>query len=139
MAAAVIASAITLASPRLAFAASSCTDASDFKNTIGYPADVPSIGNWTYQADCTLGYGNINSGVESLQQDINTCYGYNLALDGDFGPATQAAVKHVQTVSGVTVDGVYGPQTRNAMKWAPPGVTSGCSKLQQPLVRVAHG
>jgi hypothetical protein len=37
--------------------------------------------------------------------------GYPVALDGDFGPATLAAVKRFQTLRKVTTDGIVGPTT----------------------------
>jgi peptidoglycan hydrolase-like protein with peptidoglycan-binding domain len=117
-----------------AFAQSSCTNGSDFQNTKGYPATVPTVGAATHQANCELGVGNISTGVVYLQESLNTCYGYHLALDGNYGSMTQAAVEHVQSVTHITVDGIYGPQTRNAMQWAPPNVPGACSKLVQPLV-----
>lgn len=48
--------------------------------------------------------------VERLQIDLNNCYGstlhFNLAVDGEYGPDTEAAVRQVQgTEVGVTQDG----------------------------------
>lgn len=38
-----------------------------------------------------------------------------LALDGIFGPGTQAAVKHFQSSAAIAVDGEVGPATRRAL------------------------
>jgi peptidoglycan hydrolase-like protein with peptidoglycan-binding domain len=54
-------------------------------------------------------------------------YGAGLALDGDYGPLTQAAVEHAQRVAGVTADGIYGPVTRNHINWS--DFSGGCVKL----------
>ncbi|SDJ02655.1 Peptidoglycan-binding (PGRP) domain of peptidoglycan hydrolases-containing protein [Lentzea albidocapillata subsp. violacea] len=37
--------------------------------------------------------------------------GYNIAADGDFGPATESAVKQFQTSAGLRADGEVGPLT----------------------------
>ncbi|MFJ8958288.1 peptidoglycan-binding protein [Lentzea sp. NPDC102401] len=37
--------------------------------------------------------------------------GYNISADGDFGPATEAAVKQFQTANGLSSDGQIGPNT----------------------------
>lgn len=41
--------------------------------------------------------------------------GYNVKVDGDFGPATRAAVKSFQTTNALKVDGVVGPATLTAI------------------------
>ena len=39
-----------------------------------------------------------------------------LALDSDFGPLTETAVKKFQTAKGLVVDGIVGPKTWAALK-----------------------
>jgi murein L,D-transpeptidase YcbB/YkuD len=62
---------------------------------------------------CLLSRGNAGSAVKSLQRTLNRCFSAGLAVDGAFGPATEAALKNAQGVVGTTKDGVYGPNTRD--------------------------
>jgi hypothetical protein len=41
-------------------------------------------------------------------------------LDGEYGPATERAVRAFQTAAGIEVDGVVGPETRAALAAPPP-------------------
>ncbi|CPU67819.1 Bacteriophage protein [Mycobacteroides abscessus] len=66
---------------------------------------------------CNLRYLNTGAGVRALQDSLNECHGFNLVLDGSYGRATQAAVLKFQKDRGLEADAVYGPQTRNAIKW----------------------
>ena len=52
-------------------------------------------------------------------------HGYNLGIcgiDGDFGQATEAAVKAFQSDSGLTADGIVGPKTWDALEKSPTSV-----------------
>ncbi|MFM9700054.1 peptidoglycan-binding domain-containing protein [Streptomyces europaeiscabiei] len=64
---------------------------------------------------CELRLGHKNAGVLALQVSLNQCYSQGIPEDGDFGPVTEAALKRVQAKVGTTVDGLYGPYTRDAM------------------------
>ena len=52
--------------------------------------------------------------VEALQAALGGA-GYAVAVDGIFGPATQAAVVGFQRAAGLAADGIVGPATRGAL------------------------
>lgn len=52
--------------------------------------------------------------VKWLQWELNAA-GYNLEIDGKYGPKTLAAVKDYQKKHGLVVDGRVGPATRKAL------------------------
>jgi hypothetical protein len=54
--------------------------------------------------------------VKLLQQALRVMFGLDIAVDGDFGPATEKAVKTVQAKFGLVVDGIYGPQVKTQLK-----------------------
>ena len=54
--------------------------------------------------------GNQGHPIRALQFLLRA-HGHNLAVDGMFGPATEAAVKAFQTGKGMTADGTVTPQT----------------------------
>jgi len=57
-----------------------------------------------------LSPGATGGQVKTLQQAL-TALGYPVTADGDYGPATETAVKNFQTAKGLTPDGVVGPVT----------------------------
>jgi hypothetical protein len=61
----------------------------------------------------TIRRGSKGDAVQELQRILNAWYPGmpQLVVDGDFGPATEARVKHMQARAGITVDGIVGPQT----------------------------
>jgi cell wall-associated NlpC family hydrolase len=61
-----------------------------------------------------ISYGQKSGCVTELQQLLNK-HGAHLGVDGDFGPATLAAVKSYQSGHGLSVDGVVGPKTKASL------------------------
>lgn len=55
-------------------------------------------------------YGMKGDEVSNLQTSLKNA-GYNIDVDGSFGPQTLEAVKQYQAANGLTVDGMVGPQT----------------------------
>ncbi len=61
--------------------------------------------------------GSKGAAVRSLQVDLNSAGAIpGLVVDGDFGPATERAVRGFQQRSGLVVDGIVGLQTRAALR-----------------------
>jgi zinc D-Ala-D-Ala carboxypeptidase len=81
-------------------------------------ADVASPAPAVHADSCytwqrTLRRGMSGNDVRQLQIRIAGYPGFGgvLAIDGAFGPATQAALRRFQSAYGLSVDGVAGPQT----------------------------
>lgn len=55
-----------------------------------------------------------------LLQFMLTRYGYNVAVDGVFGPATLAAVRRYQTDNSLAIDGIVGQNTWRNLLFLPP-------------------
>ena len=76
----------------------------------------------------TLRKGNKGAMVKEMQQMLDKL-GYSLGIcgvDGDFGVATEKAVKEFQRDHKLTVDGICGPATWKALEQA-------ADKLKQPV------
>ena len=80
------------------------------------------------QCPADISYGQHSGCVTELQQLLNKD-GARLAVDGDFGPATLAAVKNYQSRHGLSVDGIVGPLTKASLEGGgstpPPPPTGG--------------
>jgi peptidoglycan hydrolase-like protein with peptidoglycan-binding domain len=59
--------------------------------------------------------GNRGSGVSDLQSQLRQA-GYDIAVDGVYGPKTAEAVRDFQSKNGLTVDAIAGNQTIGALK-----------------------
>ena len=66
----------------------------------------------SFKKSTLVGYGHYTSGyrVTTLQRYLNE-YGYNLTVDGKFGPNTEKALKSFQRSRGLEADGIAGPNT----------------------------
>lgn len=62
----------------------------------------------------TLANGAKGTDVKTVQA-LCCARGHITALDGNFGPQTELAVRAVQTAAGIRVDGIVGPQTWPAL------------------------
>lgn len=67
--------------------------------------------------ESTLKKGNEGALVSQLQVTLNKL-GYQLVVDGSFGPAVENAVKSFQKASGIVVDGIVGKATFAALEKA---------------------
>lgn len=85
-------------------------------------ATTPSPSLCAYSTDRTtiLTRGNTGPAVRQAQCLLNTALGQHLALDADFGIATDQAVRQLQTCARISVDGKIGPVTWQALTTPPP-------------------
>jgi Putative peptidoglycan binding domain len=101
------------------------------------PVPVPSSGTTLASVTCFMGQGAQSAAVTRLQSTLNKCYGKNLVEDGIFGSLTKTALKQAQTAEGITSDGVYGPNTRDALGWWTGGYWGDgspvCAIVDQPV------
>ncbi|GIG64040.1 peptidoglycan-binding domain-containing protein [Phytomonospora endophytica] len=68
---------------------------------------------------CLMGdaYNSYGTHVAVLQRTLRDCYGQNIAVDNDFGPATAGALANAQRFHHIDDDGVYGPETASVLAW----------------------
>lgn len=121
---------LTVLLPGTAQAATSCNNFTNrsawYENLAGTKfLHIPSYGANTGNWNCVLGQGNQGLAVVVLQEALWSCYGQNIARDGNFGPMTREAVKNAQRrinqvhpTARLYVDGVFGPNTSSWMDFA---------------------
>jgi hypothetical protein len=90
-------------------------------------AFVPALGS---RVDCLLSVGNTGEAVRTLQLTLRRCYGSTITADGIFGPATRNALRYAQRQAHTEDDGVYGPNTRRAIKHRPSSFPYGCQRVR---------
>lgn len=76
----------------------------------------------------TIKNGSKGSDVTTLQQALSKL-GYDISIDGIFGNGTEDDVKDFQKSKGLTVDGIVGPKT-----WEALGIKDSNSKCIDPSV-----
>ena len=89
-----------------------CSYSTSTPSIIGYgrPRYDPITGKLTAADMPLIKKGSSGAAVKKLQQILNG-KGYKLSVDGDFGPATEAAVKAYQKANGLEADGEVGEHT----------------------------
>ncbi len=87
------------------------------------PEPAPDAGNaLAAVAECmkgTHGPGATGPCVNVVQAVVNAKLGSRLAVDGQYGKKTAAAVKRFQKAAGISADGIVGPQTWAALNRTP--------------------
>ena len=82
--------------------------------TVGDPKPAAAVDAGRGAAQLSLRRGSAGEPVSTLQAKLNGA-GAGLAVDGLFGPKTEAAVKGFQASRGLEADGIVGPKTREAI------------------------
>ena len=85
--------------------------------------DVANLlgGNYTSSSEQVKTSGYLKRGMEdnpqvkAMQQALQK-FGYKIADDGDFSPATENALKDYQQKHNLTPNGIFGPETFTSMK-----------------------
>ncbi|MDR1188683.1 MAG: peptidoglycan-binding protein [Bifidobacteriaceae bacterium] len=100
----------------------SCDSAKSERNPVtGQVITYPINMRATNRMDCVAGIGAWGDHVQAIQLAANNCHAHKPALtvDKDYGTKTADAVWSIQDKGNITADGVYGPDTRMVMKFAP--------------------
>ena len=84
-----------------------------------------------------LSYGSRGDEVKRLQTALNG-QGYGLAVDGIYGPKTQAAVRDYQSKNNLAVDGIAGPLTQGKL-YGTSGTSAPASTILGVSARTAAG
>lgn len=81
--------------------------------------------------------GDKGSEVTKLQRFLNWFGGYGLAIDGDVGPKTVAAIKSFQSCVHITTDGCFGSASLAMAKKCSPSKSTVNAVQSKPLVDVS--
>ena len=81
--------------------------------------------------------GDQGSDVAEIQGQLASL-GYDVAADGDFGPATAEAVKSFQASHGLDADGLVGPSTYSALLGkSMPEVSRGSNYISRRVIQTS--
>ncbi len=127
--AAVAVGAVTFAAPASALGPAPCSAMASIIRS-GHNILVPvTKGSPSCQMGRTYAVANekvvsqFQVGLKSCYPNLNMASPYSdekvgsLVADGSFGPRTEAALKAVQRYTGAADDGIYGPNTRDHIKF----------------------
>ncbi|HCT75727.1 MAG TPA: peptidoglycan-binding protein [Micromonosporaceae bacterium] len=99
------------------FDSGTVTKVKAFQTAKGLGADgIVGSGTWGALV-VTVRLGDNNNAVRALQAQLNAKRSAGLIVDGDFGGATNTAVRSFQTHAGIGVDGIVGPTTWRNLVW----------------------
>ena len=96
-------------------AAEAAYEAQNRKVTVGGVNNNSGNNNSGNTTSKNTGGSNYNANVAALQAVLNTVFSAGLVVDGKMGGATTTALRTAQSKLGITADGKYGSQTRNAI------------------------
>ena len=83
-----------------------------------------------------LGRGDKGDAVKTLQKNLNTTINAGLIVDGDFGKATETAVKNFQKKYKLTVDGIWGSASQKKMNEVLKSATTYTTGVYQVIANV---
>ena len=90
-------------------------------------ASTPVKSNEVASYAAVISQGNTGSTVKTIQRKLKNWGYYKGAVDGIFGPQTKEAVKYFQRKNGLKVDGIVGPKTLAALGISSTGSSQGSS------------
>ncbi|MGB7288120.1 MAG: N-acetylmuramidase domain-containing protein [Salaquimonas sp.] len=83
-----------------------------YSNQLGIKKETNS---YLRHSPLMLRYGDRGDLIREMQLKLQQ-YGVALIADGDFGPGTQRAIKIFQRAKNLTIDGIVGPKTFEALE-----------------------
>jgi peptidoglycan hydrolase-like protein with peptidoglycan-binding domain len=99
--------------------------------SVRVPGDTGVFSSASAACGMSEGRGD-EEAVVVLQDALTRCNREEVALDGEYGPQTAAAVADVQRRAGITADGEYGPATLEAMRWPTTSTSGGIDCVAGP-------
>jgi hypothetical protein len=99
--------------------------------SVRVPGDTGIFSSASSACGMSEGRGSEDA-VVVLQDALTRCNREDVAVDGEYGPQTAAAVADVQRRAGNTADGEYGPATLQAMRWPTTSTSGGIDCVAGP-------